>query len=224
MAALPVDWNEVDTVLLDMDGTLLDRHFDDYFWETHVPEIYARIHNLSLLDSRKLLLARYRGHEGTLDWTDLDFWSEQLGLDIPQLKAKMEHLIAVHPYVIDFLDFVRGAGKGVYLVTNAHSKTLHIKMRKTELGPYFHRVVCSQEVGVAKEDPRFWEYLRRIIDYVPERTMLADDTEAVLDSARVGGLGHLIHVARPSSTAPERSSDRFVSIRYFSQLIPGQHG
>ncbi len=28
-------------VLLDMDGTLLDKYFDDYFWEHLLPEKYA---------------------------------------------------------------------------------------------------------------------------------------------------------------------------------------
>ena len=35
-------WDDITWVLLDMDGTLLDKHFDDYFWETLVPEEYAR--------------------------------------------------------------------------------------------------------------------------------------------------------------------------------------
>lgn len=221
MHVVRIDWSSVDTVFLDMDGTLLDRHFDDYFWETHVPEIYAQQQHISVNDSRKKLLSRYRSHAGTLDWTDLDFWSEQLGLDIPALKAKMEHLIAVHPYVIDFLKYIREEGKKVYLVTNAHSKTLHIKMRKTEIGGYFHRVVCSQEVGVAKEDPRFWAYLGRIIDFIPERTLLADDTEAVLDSASRGGIVWLVHIARPSSTLPARPSANYPSIAFFSELLPG---
>src|SRR5690606_507131 len=30
MQSLP--WNQIDTVLLDMDGTLLDLHFDNHFW------------------------------------------------------------------------------------------------------------------------------------------------------------------------------------------------
>ena len=98
------DWNSIDTVLLDMDGTLLDKHFDDYFWEYYVLEIFAEKNDLTSLEARKELLTRYKNIEGTLAWTDLDYWSEKLGLDIPALKLKINHLIQVHPYVIDFLN------------------------------------------------------------------------------------------------------------------------
>ncbi|HBT55971.1 MAG TPA: haloacid dehalogenase, partial [Pseudomonas sp.] len=32
-----LNWNAIDTVLLDMDGTLLDLHFDNHFWLEHMP-------------------------------------------------------------------------------------------------------------------------------------------------------------------------------------------
>ncbi len=35
-----IDWDNIDTVLLDMDGTLLDLGFDNWFWQPHVPEQY----------------------------------------------------------------------------------------------------------------------------------------------------------------------------------------
>lgn len=35
-------WQEIDTVLLDMDGTLIDLHFDNYFWQRLVPERWGQ--------------------------------------------------------------------------------------------------------------------------------------------------------------------------------------
>jgi len=213
------EWHTVDTVLLDMDGTLLDKHFDDYFWETYVPEIYALKYNTDLEEAKRKLLARYKKIEGTLEWTDLDYWSRELGLDIPALKMKVDHLVQVHPYVIEFLTFCKKKGKVVHLVTNAHSKTLDIKMRKTAIGSYFDRIVCAAEVGMAKEDPIFWRELEKMLDFNRLSTLLADDNENVLSSARQYGMGTLIYVARPSSRGPIQHSSFFPSIVFFKELM-----
>jgi putative hydrolase of the HAD superfamily len=212
-------WEDIDTVLLDMDGTLLDKHFDDFFWEHYVPEIYAEVNDLTPLEARKELLARYKSIEGTLAWTDLDYWSRELGLDIPALKLKINHLIQVHPYVIDFLQYCRQLGKKVHLVTNAHSKTLDIKMQKTAIGEHFDRIICSQDLGLPKEDPLFWQKLQSILDFDKQRTLLADDNENVLQAARNFGMGQLVYVARPSSREDISYSKEFPSIVYFKELI-----
>ncbi len=212
-------WSDIDTVLLDMDGTLLDKYFDDHFWEEYVPKIFAKENDLSLTDARKELLRRYQSVENTLQWTDLDYWSEQLGLDIPELKCKVDHLIQVHPYVIDFLSHCKAIHKEIYLVTNAHSKTLDIKLRKTSLGPWFDRIVCAEEIGYAKEQPQFWEGLANHLHFDKKRTLLGDDTAKVLRSASDFGMGFLVFVARPSSRIQVRFSPEFPSITYFDELI-----
>ena len=212
-------WSQIDTILLDMDGTLLDKYFDDHFWEEYVPKIFAETNKLSEEEARKVLLQRYQKVEDTLQWCDLDYWTKQLGLDIPELKCKVDHLIKVHPYVTDFLEYAKSINKEIHLVTNAHSKTLEIKMRKTALGPYFDRIVCAEEIGYAKEQPEFWKKLETHLAYDKERTLLADDTAKVLNSAKQYGMGFLVFVARPSSRIPVKFSPDYPSITYFNELI-----
>lgn len=212
-------WSQIDTILLDMDGTLLDKYFDDHFWEEYIPKVFAEVNNLTPAEARKALLKRYQAVESTLQWTDLDFWSEQLGLDIPELKCKVDHLIQVHPYVIDFLKYLKRLGKTVHLVTNAHSKTLDIKLRKTAIGPYFDRLICAEEVGMAKEQPEFWLRLEKMLNFEKSRTLLADDTEKVLRSANEYGMGFLVSVARPSTRIPIAYSPEFPSVAFFNELI-----
>lgn len=219
VAVLP--WQNIDTVMLDMDGTLLDKYFDDYFWEKYLPKSYARKHLLSEDEAEVQLLARYRSVESTLQWTDLDYWSEHLDLDIPRLKIEIHHLIDVHAHVVDFLQWVRSEHKALHLVTNAHPKTLEIKLNKTRIGHYFDEIICSAEVGAAKEQPSFWRGLESMLDFSKERTLFADDTEKVLAAARDYGIGHLVHIARPSSRIPLRYSDDYLSIADFSELLPG---
>lgn len=212
-------WDDIDTVLLDMDGTLLDKHFDDYFWEHFVPQVYAEKNGLAQDRAKDELMARYRSVRNTLMWSDVDFWSEQLNLDIPRLKSRIDHLIKVHPYVIDFLHFLKKEKKEIILVTAAHRKTLHIKMQKTTLSPLFDRIVCAEELGFPKESPVFWEKLEHNLGFDRTRTLLADDTAKVLRAAQSHGLKHLVFIAKPSSTIPVRFSDEFPSIVYFNELL-----
>jgi putative hydrolase of the HAD superfamily len=125
----------------------------------------------------------------------------------------------VHPFVVDFLQYCANLEKKVHLVTNAHSKTLDIKMRKTDIGSYFDRIICSQDIGLPKEDPEFWERLESLLGFDKQRTLLADDNENVLQAAQTYGMGVLIFVARPSSRAEILYSEKFPSIVYFKELI-----
>ncbi len=213
-------WHDIDTVMLDMDGTLLDKYYDDYFWEKYLPQSYARKHLLSNKEAEAQLLARYKSVESTLQWTDLDYWSEHLGLDIARLKSEITHLIGVHTYVVDFLQWIRAQGKALHLVTNAHPKALEIKLNTTGIEHYFDKIICSADVGAAKEQPPFWRGLESLLDFDKKRTLFADDTVKVLAAARDYGIGHLVHIARPSSRIPLRYSDEYPSVADFSELLP----
>ncbi len=212
-------WDAVETVLLDMDGTLLDKYFDDYFWEHLLPEEYARRYRLDIIEARHRLLSRYKQEEGKLTWTDLDYWSKEFDIDIPALKEQIHHLIAVHPHVEEFLQFLQNRDKRIHLVTNAHYKTLDLKLKKTEIGKYFDSVVCAFDIGLPKEESDFWEKAAKVIRFNKETTMLVDDTENVLLSARAYGIRYLILKARPSSRGELRTSEHFPAIAHFKELI-----
>jgi putative hydrolase of the HAD superfamily len=214
-----LSWDEIETVMLDMDGTLLDKHFDDYFWEVYLPEHYSLLHNISVEEASRELRARYQSVENSLQWADLEYWSHTLELDLPELKLRINHLIGVHPYVVEFLEFCLKKRKKLYLVTNAHSKALSIKLEKTAIGAWFDRVICAEEIGFAKEEPQFWPRLQEVLGFSPATTLLVDDTEKVLRVADTFGLGHLIHVARSSSRRPSCYSTEYPSIDYFKELI-----
>lgn len=217
---MTLDWNDIDTVLLDMDGTLLDRHFDDHFWLEHVPKTFATKHGITLAEAKDRLYRLFKSQENTLNWTDLDYWSSHLGLDIPLLKREVDHLIAVHPFVVEFLLFLRKHGKDIHLVTNAHGKTLNMKLRMTRLGPYFNGIISAHELGLPKENPDFWEKLQQKVPFTPQRTLLGEDSETNLSTAAMFGIRHLIHVGRSSSREPAKDSPHFHSIDFFNQLIP----
>lgn len=218
-----VDWDQVERVFLDMDGTLLDLNFDNQFWLEHVPLRYAQARGLAPAAARQELLARYRAVEGTMEWYCLDYWTRELGLDIARLKQEVEHLIAVHPHVIQFLDRVRASGRRVVLVTNAHSKSLALKMERTRLGGHLDALVCAHELGLPKERPEFWDRLRAVEPFQREYTLLVDDSLAVLRSARRFGIAHLLGVLRPDSRGPARDMQEFAMISGFLDILPSRH-
>lgn len=215
-----VDWGSIDTVLLDMDGTLLDLHFDNHFWQVYVPEKFAQRHCLPHAEAHAECFRRYNAKAGTLDWYCVDYWTQQLELDIVQLKEEVAHLIAVHPDVPEFLAAARRAGKRLVLVTNAHRKSLNLKMDRTGLDVHFDAMHVSHEFGHAKEDPAFWAALRAREPYDPARTLLVDDSLPVLRSAREYGVAHLRAVMQPDTRQPDKDVGEFSAIRYFKEILP----
>ncbi|MBI5936237.1 MAG: GMP/IMP nucleotidase [Betaproteobacteria bacterium] len=217
-----IDWGGIDTVLLDMDGTLLDLHYDNHFWQVYVPEKYAERHGLPHEEAHAECFRRYNAKFGTLDWYCVDYWSEQFQLDIVALKEEVAHLIAVHPDVPEFLRAARSAGKRVVLVTNAHHKSLELKMRQTGLDVHFDAVHSAHSFGLAKENPGFWARLQAEELFDPKRTLLADDSLPVLRSARDYGIAYLLAIYRPDTRMPEKDVGEFVAIRRFGEVMPVQ--
>lgn len=213
-------WQDIETVLLDMDGTLLDLNFDNHFWQVHVPLRYAELHNISISQSQELLFPKFRSAEGTLDWYCVDYWSSQLGMDIQKLKKEVDHLIAVHPFVIEFLDRVRNSGRRLLLVTNAHVKSLEIKLEQTQLTGFFHHIVVSHDIGCPKETLLFWEKLHSIESYQAQSTLLVDDSLPVLKAAKEYGLSYLRAVRKPDTQREAKDSGEFTAIDSFQDIMP----
>ncbi len=204
-----------------MDGTLLDLHFDNYFWQAHVPRRYAEARGLPPDIAREELMGRYHACAGTLEWYSVDFWETELELDIMALKEEVAHLIAVHPTVTDFLAAVRASGKRLVLATNAHHKSLTLKLARTSLEPHFDAIVSSHALGVAKEARGFWEKLAALEGFDPQRTLLVDDSLPALDAACDFGIRHLVAVRRPDTHQPDKDTGPYPAIDSFTELLPG---
>jgi HAD superfamily hydrolase (TIGR01509 family) len=202
-----------------MDGTLLDKYFDDYFWEHLVPEKYAEIHNITFGRAKEELMKKYKVHEGTLNWTDLDFWSNQLNIDIPAMKEQVKHLIEVHPHVENFLRMLGKEKKKVFLVTNAHYKSIDLKFKKTLIGKYFDAVLTSFDTGYPKEDIKFWEAAEKRLGFDKGKTLFIDDTEEILKTAKKFGIKYILYKARANSKVKPGRSNDFMHIIDFDELL-----
>ncbi len=215
-----IDWTQIDEILLDLDGTLLDLNFDLHFWLEYLPIIYSEKHKVRIEDAKNILQKILDAEIGTLNWYCLDFWRNKLDLDIVQLKRNVSHLIQVHPNVDEFLTQAKLINKKIYLVTNAHRKTIKLKMQATKIEHYFDDIISSHDFGFAKQEQHFWHELTRNIGLIKERAIFFDDSKDVLNAARKFNIGQIIAISKPSSKLDAKEVSGFINIENFSQVMP----
>jgi len=214
------DWNQIDSILLDLDGTLLDLNFDLHFWLEYLPKIYSEKNNMTKQQAQDIILKMLNAEKGKLNWYCIDFWQEKLNLDIMELKNNISHLIKVHPHVIIFLKQAKKQDKKIYLVTNAHRKTIKLKMSVTQLQDYFDGIVSSHDFGFAKQEQAFWHNLSEVIHIDKNRTIFFDDSADVLQSAFDFNIKHVIAISKPSSKIRSEIVPGFLNIENFSEVLP----
>jgi len=217
---IPIDWKSITAVFLDMDGTLLDLYYDNYFWLEFVPLKYSEKYQLNLDDAKQQLQIGYKQKAGTLDWYCVDYWSEELGLDIPSLKREISARLKIFPNVEKFLSALKVHGKHIALVTNAHRKTIEIKMDHLDLERYFDSVVSSHDFGYPKEEHFFWEHFMKAEPFDPATTLFIDDNQYVLAAAEEYGIQHLLSIKQPDSSQPQQDTQHFRALADFDEIMP----
>lgn len=214
-----LNWAQIDTVLLDMDGTLLDLHYDNYFWLHHLPQRWAEISGISRFEAEAQLKAEYAELTGKLEWYCLDYWGKRLQLPINELKREVMHKIAMRADVPDFLTALKKSGRQIALVTNAHPDSLSLKLERTELANYIDTLISTHEFGVTKEQQALWQQLQQRLGFDPARTLFVDDSLTILQAARQFGIGHLLAVANPDSQQLSRQITEFPAVTDYSVLL-----
>ncbi|KPH93285.1 HAD family hydrolase [Pseudoalteromonas porphyrae] len=215
-----LNWSKIDTVLLDMDGTLLDLHFDNHFWLNVIPEQHAIVRNVGLDEAKADIAKRYQAVHGQIQWYCLDYWEQQLNLPIMELKRQTQHLIKVREDVPAFLTALRQAGKELILLTNAHPESVILKFEKTAIDNYLDGVVSTHQYGVSKEHQSLWQQVHADLEFDKQRTLFIDDSLSVLKAAKEFGIGHLLAVANPDSKQPHNEISDYLNITDFSHVHP----
>ena len=211
--------SDCETLMLDMDGTILDLAYDNFMWLTHVPEQWAEKNGMAISEARKTLFAKYGEIQGELYWYCLDHWSERLELDVMQLHRDNHERIDYLPGARQFLEAVRASDKKVLLVTNSHPDTLSLKQEVTGFSEYFDGIHSAHTYGYAKERQEFWHALREEEHFDPATTLFIDDTEPVLRSASEYGVGALVTITRPDTSEPVRKNGAFHGVEGVNELL-----
>lgn len=214
------DWTKIEWVILDMDGTVLDLAYDNYFWRELVPQRYADKNALTLEQARAILTPKFAAIAHTLPWYCTDYWSETTGLNLAALKGESRERIRVLPGAVDFLRAVRASGKKLWLATNAHRDSWQLKLAHTGLRELFDVVICSHDYGAPKEDARFWAAMQQQHPYDKSRALFVDDSPPVLRAAQAHQLGWVIAIRHPDTTAPAREVSEFAAVDALADLLP----
>jgi HAD superfamily hydrolase (TIGR01509 family) len=214
-----INWPEINTVLLDMDGTLLDLNFDTEFWLELIPLSMAKKKGITLQEAKQEMQSKYSSVEGKIEWYCLDYWQRELQLPILELKHEISHLIKMRPDTIPFLDALKAAGKRVILVTNAHPDSLSLKIEKTQLDAHIDELISCHTFGVTKEDQDLWRQLQNKLNFENKSTLFVDDSHQVLLAAKEFGIKHIMAVANPNSQIPAKNIKGFINVVDYRTLL-----
>ncbi len=208
-----------DTLMLDMDGTVLDLAFDNYVWLELMPQKYAEHSGISRDEAKRFLYNLARSVQGKLDWYCIDHWCEKTGLDILAIHRDVNERIAYLPGAQRFLEAVSKRNIRLLLVTNSHRGTLALKTEVTGVADYFDEIYTSHDLGCAKEDQPFWQSVQDAESFDPSRTLFIDDNVTVLRSAHQFGVERLLTVTRPDTSAPLRGKSEFPGVEGVVDLL-----
>lgn len=214
-----IPWSEIKTVFLDMDGTLLDLHFDNHFWLEHLPKRVAEHKQLSAEAVERMVNEHCAKIEGSLNWYCLDYWQTYLGMDMVALKHEIAERIALRAHVEEFLAYLRRLNKRVVLLTNAHRKSVNLKFEYINLSPHFDRIITSHELGLAKEEQGFWEKLTSIEVVDKQSCLFIDDNLNVLRTAQHYGVKYLLAISEPDSKLPPKDTAEFEAVTCYLELM-----
>ena len=214
-----LDWTQIRTVMLDMDGCLLDLCYDNHLWNDLVPSRYGQVQGISADEARRRLYGHLLDNPRDLDFYCLDFWRRRTQLDIIALHHEMARLVLYRPGAQAFLRWLGAKEVRVLLVTNAHRDSLAVKNRYSGLCAQVDRALSSHDFGHVKQSAQFWERLAAAEPFDPAQTLFIDDSQDVLEAAAAFGIAQLRTVTRPDSTRPAQRNLRFPAFNDFTEIM-----
>ncbi len=135
----------------------LDRYFDSFqqwfdIYSPHNIQLWEQ-YGQSLITKQQLSLDRFDYPFRIRGYNDMQEFALQIEQQFETLATQKTQLIAHARETVEYL-----SGKyPLTLITNGFPEIQHTKLRNTDMGKYFTHIIISEEVGVAKPDPRIFQ-------------------------------------------------------------------
>ena len=190
---------DVSNILLDIDGVLLDQNFDNLFWMEWVPEAVASSHDISLNAAKEDIYKTSKELYGTLPWYELKFWEDKYKVDLLSIADKNKSYAMFIDGAEEALKFISSLDKNIFFLTNCDSRLLKIKSSQVPLLNYADGWISSVDIGVVKEDQKFWKIALEKLNIQPSKSIFFDDNINIVNSAARYGIKKTVHVTEPTN-------------------------
>ncbi len=203
-----------------MDGVILDQAFDNQYWQISIPEAVSKKNKITLAEAQKIVFQKSKELFGTLDWYRLEYWENFLGIDLIEIAIKNKEYIQFIYKAEQTLRYLNRSGYELFLLTNCDARLLKIKDSKLDFLKYFKSYISSVDIGIVKEDIRFWKEVLNILDIDKERAIFLDDNLEVIKASKKSGIKNSLYVLYPSNDKNilNKEVSGFKSIKSLSYL------
>ena len=178
----------MDTVIFDMDGTLVDNiKFHTKAWLR-----FLRKYNIEL--SAEEFQAQ---NHGTIDEMILHFFGKETGAkkryELGQEKEYTyralykDHIKAVNG-LIPFLEFLRSQSMKIGLATMGDAPNIEFILKKLGLETYFHSIIGGHQINKGKPSPEIFLKSLEALDSKKETTIIIEDSKSGVLAARNAGI------------------------------------
>jgi len=209
-------------ISFDLDGTLVDKNFDDALWFQEIPKLYSEKHGVSFQEAWNHCTSCYDGlGDQDLRWYDIDYWLEkfEIGADSSRLIDDLSHTIKLFDDSVPVLEFLKNKGFKLVVISNANRKFLDVKMRAEGMNYFFSRVfsVTSDFQQVKKTKDVYLEICKQL-GVKPEDLVHVGDHEDFdyLIPLEAGVQAFLLD---RWGCHPQVSKDKIASLEEFAQLF-----
>lgn len=127
---------------------------------------------------------------------------------------------AIFPHAIETLDYLKKSGYNIHVITNGFKEVQHRKINNCGFDKYVDLILCSEDVGFSKPDPRVFHYAMDSVNAKPNKSvMIGDDLHVDYYGALHAGMRAILF--DPEKVRRKKEGDFHVnSLHQIPEILP----